>query len=96
MTRAVSEFSMTKVELEEIRRRCDAATPGPWISFVEGRDHTSGSNFIKRGNGEARADDLELTGATVADQDFVAAARQDVPRLLDEVDRLTALLAARR
>jgi len=75
-------------ELEAISKRCAAATPGPWKSFVEGRDHTSGSSFIMIGNGETRSDDIELSGATVADQDFIAHARQDIPRLLAEIARL--------
>jgi hypothetical protein len=62
-----------------------AAAPGPWKSFVEGRDHTSGSSFIA-----TPGSDIELTGATAADQDFIAHARQDVPRLLDEIRRLRA------
>ena len=69
--------------LEEIRSRSESATAGPWTSFVEGRDHQSGSSFI-RTSGE----DIELAGATVADQDFIAHARQDVPRLLEEIERL--------
>lgn len=84
-------MSMTDGELEEIRLRCEAATPGPWKSFAEGRDHTSGSNFIMVGEGRNRGDDIELTGATTADQDFIAHARQDIPRLLDEVARLKAM-----
>lgn len=81
-------MSMTDEELEEIRLRCEAATPGPWKSFVEGRDHTSGSNFIMVGERGNRGDDIELAGATIADQDFIAHARQDIPRLLDEIARL--------
>lgn len=57
-------------ELDEIEARCRRATPGPWESFVEGRDHSSGSNFIR-----ADEEDLEILGATPADQDFVAHAR---------------------
>ena len=49
------------------------ATPGPWRSFVEGRDHTSGSNFIMTGQGDDRHEDIELSGATIEDQDFIAA-----------------------
>lgn len=75
-------------DLEGMRRRCDAALPGPWISFVEGRDHTSGSDFIRTGEGDTRGPDLEIPGATHADQDFIAHARQDIPRLLAEIDRL--------
>ena len=83
-------MSMTDRELEEIRLRYEATTPGPWVSFVEGRDHSSGSNFIMTGEGENRGDDIELTGATVADQDFIAHAREDIPKLLSEIARLKA------
>ena len=38
---------MNDTRLEQIRERCNRATEGPWISFVEDRDHTCGSNFIK-------------------------------------------------
>ena len=85
-------MGMTDKELEQIELRCKAATPGPWVSFVEGRDHTSGSNFIMTGERENRGEDIELSGATDADQDFIAHARQDIPMLLDEIARLKALL----
>jgi hypothetical protein len=79
-------------ELAEIRQRCDAATPGPWRSMAEGRDHTSGDSFIMVGRGNNRGDDIYVTvgrrPAPVADLDFIAAARLDVPRLLDEIMRL--------
>jgi hypothetical protein len=39
-----------------------------------------------------RGEDIETSGATTADQDFMAAARQDIPRLIAEVRRLRALL----
>jgi hypothetical protein len=76
---------MTDEELERIEARLHDAAPGPWISFVEGRDHDSGSSFI-----QTAADDIYLSGATVADQDFIAHARQDLPKLLIEVRRLRA------
>lgn len=75
-------------ELEEIRHRCDNATPGPWRSLVEGRNHTSGSSFIMTGDPGNRGSDIELIGATTADQDFIAHARQDIPLLLEEIRRL--------
>lgn len=68
-------------ELDEIERRALAATPGPWKSFVEGRDGNLGFDSFIRTGGE----DIYLTGATVPDQDFIASARQDVPRLVAEV-----------
>jgi hypothetical protein len=76
---------VTEEYLSEVERRVNAATAGPWISFVEGRDHTSGSSFIR-----TASDDIELSGATVADQDFIAHARQDVGTLLAELRRLRA------
>ena len=71
--------------LDDIERRASRATAGPWTSFVEGRDHVSGSSFIRTG-----ADDIELSGATIDDQDFIAHARQDIPALIAEVRRLLA------
>jgi hypothetical protein len=77
---------VTETQLKEIEKRLQNATPGPWKSYIEGRDHTSGSNFIRTNNGTSN--DIELLGATLEDQDFIAAARQDVPLLLAEVRRL--------
>lgn len=79
-------------EIEKIRARCNAARSGPWVSIVEGRDQTSGSSFIIIGEGNSRGEDLYLTGddrpVPVADYDFVANARQDIPFLLAEIDSL--------
>ena len=74
-------------EINDIKERCDKTTPGPWKSYIEERDHTSGSSFIR-----TAGEDIELTGATTNDQDFIAAARQDVPALIEEVYRLRQLL----
>ena len=74
-------------EINDIKERCEKATPGLWKSYIEGRDHTSGSSFIR-----TAGEDIELTGATTNDQDFIAAARQDVPALIEEVYRLRQLL----
>jgi hypothetical protein len=78
---------LTEEYLNAIRKRCNAATSGPWISYVEGRDHTSGDNVIVRGKG-GNENDLYIIGGSVADQDFIASAREDIPRLLEEIDRL--------
>jgi hypothetical protein len=86
---------MTDQEIIEIKKRVETATKGPWKSYIEGRDHSSGNDFIMTGISEneniwseGRGTDIELTGATDADQDFIANARQDIPRLLEEVARL--------
>jgi hypothetical protein len=81
---------MTDDDLRQIAARCELATAGPWRSWIEGRDHTSGSSFIA-----TTGEDIEMVATNAADQDFMAAARQDVPSLLAEVIRLRALLAAK-
>lgn len=88
----MSNARMTDEELAAIAARCAGASPGPWRSYIEGRDHESGSNFIMTGMGPSRGKDIELTGATTADQDFIAHARQDLPRLVAEVQDLQRLL----
>ncbi len=40
---------MTKEEIEIIKDRCNATTIAPWVSYIEGRDCESGSNFIMTG-----------------------------------------------
>ena len=85
---------LPKKYLEEVRKRCELTTPGPWISFVEGRDHTGGDSVIKRGPGGLE-EDLYLIGGTIEDQDFIANARQDIPLLLDEIVRLRHKLGER-
>ncbi|MCP3399452.1 hypothetical protein [Bradyrhizobium sp. CCGB20] len=78
---------LTNDEIEAIKARCEQATAGPWKSFIERRDKFSGSDFIQT-NGE----DIYLTGATLADQEFIAHARQDIPRLIAEIERLRAII----
>lgn len=75
-------------ELKQIESRCDLATPGPWISYIEGRDHTSGSHFIMTGNKINRGPDFEIDGARLEDYDFIANAKQDIPKLIEEIKRL--------
>jgi len=63
--------------------------------MIEGRDHTSGAHFIMTGikDGEDiwnknRGTDIYLTGATLRDQDFLANAKQDIPKLIAEIRKL--------
>jgi hypothetical protein len=93
---ALMPSSLTDEDLLAMEQRLAATQAAPWTSYVEGRDHTCGSDFIQTGEGAARGEDIELSGATVADQDFIAAARQDMPRLLAEVRALRKRLASSR
>jgi len=95
------EDAMSNGDLDAAERRADAATPGPWKSYVEGRDHDSGDSFIRTGDpdlyisyGEWPEDQRRVNEQRRAnDMDFIAAARQDVPRLIAEVRRLRKRLS---
>ncbi len=79
---------MTHEELDKIQTLCDRASPGPWRAWIEGRDHAGGGSFIQTG-----AEDIELSGATEADHDLIACAREALPRLVEELRRLRAAVA---
>jgi len=76
-------LNITKTELHDILLRCLATTSGPWKFYVEGPDHTVGSSFI-----QTAGNDIELTGASINDQDFIASANQDIPRLISVIANL--------
>jgi hypothetical protein len=78
--------TLTCDEMEAIKARCEQATAGPWKSFIEKREKISGSSFI-----QTKGEDIYLTSATDADQDFIAHARQDIPRLIAEIERLRSI-----
>lgn len=83
---------LSDADLEEIERRVAAASPAPWQSFIEGRDHVAGDDFIRIAGFDDSQPDMyirhELEPAPAADLDFIAHARQDIPRLIDEIRRL--------
>ena len=75
--------------LDEIRARAEAATPGPW-----------GQGNINSGDGISLLDVYSEHAGYVKvasvwdseDRDFIAHAREDIPYLLAEVERLRAAL----
>jgi hypothetical protein len=68
-------------ELEAIRKRAEAATEGPW--FVEGETVYSSGVLLAGAYPAMICDECDETEA-----EFIAHARQDVPRLLAEIERL--------
>lgn len=73
-------------ELEAIRKRAEAATAGPWYKlFQYGISIVSESDYkvIDEDGGVAKYPDAE----------FIAHARQDVPKLTAEIERLRQALA---
>ena len=79
---------LTEKELLEIEMRVKQSQNGPWKAYIEGRDHTSGSHFIMTGTGENRGEDIELSGARLEDYDFIANAKQYIPKLIAEIREL--------
>ncbi len=74
---------MTNEELDEIEARANAATPGPW-KHADSRD-----NEVRLEHGGFPASGYShWSMMRPNDATFIAAARQDVPRLIQEVRRL--------
>lgn len=66
----------TKDRINEIRARCEAAAPGPWRKGMSG--------LITDGTGRA----LFFSEAANANAEFIAHAREDIPYLLEKIERL--------
>lgn len=85
---------LTDAEIHELRQLCERATPAPWRAMVEGRDHSSGDSFIMVGREDDRDEDMYVSRdsgpAAHTDLDFIAAARNYLPRLLEELEELRA------
>ncbi|RST04397.1 hypothetical protein EF910_17890 [Streptomyces sp. WAC07149] len=99
-----SDEVLSEEELSAIERRVAAATPGPWVGWMESQHGIGGTSFIQL-RADAEEDvEIYLTRAagghevvgmdaqTDADIEFIAGARQDVPRLVSEIRRLRAVL----
>lgn len=79
------------IDLEAIKARCEAATPGPWLEnvsivHVDAPDETPSRDAIVA--------DTHWDGKAFervrGDAEFIAHARQDVPALVAEVERMRA------
>lgn len=95
---------MTQKQIDEIKARCEAATPGEWEYQAEG-DGEFVSYYTEPSNGFVRelpfitvgVDTPEETGndepfyyveVSEADAEFIAHAREDIPLLLDYIKEL--------
>jgi len=89
---------ITPEELAAMKARIAATTPGPWTSYFEGRDHYGGDSFIQTATQDIYISAEDYAGGGghfCADQDFIAHARQDMPRLIVEIERLRELADAK-
>ena len=79
------------VDLEDIKARCEAAEPGPWVMRHEGKGNVP--EYRPAWKAGAFSDDGD-TAQAIANEGFIAHAREDVPALVAEVERLQKQLAA--
>ena len=73
---------MTRPDMDAIRARCDAATPGPWTYDEIG--------YVDVGLPRSRsiAVGIEIDATAKSDGDFIAHARTDIPALLTYIEEL--------
>lgn len=93
---------MAEGELAEIRERLEKATPGPWEADVftkeegpvvisEAPEFALDDSLKHIVGGESNNEGIDFpTGLAWADAEFIAHARTDMRRLLEEVSRLKA------
>jgi hypothetical protein len=97
---------LTDAELTAMGQRAAAASPGPWVPVLEMRTATGGASYIQASPDDGELDNelyldrfvgaQRVVGPNAqldADIDFVASARQDIPRLIAEVRWLRSMLA---
>jgi hypothetical protein len=75
-------------ELAEIEDRCGRAAPEPWTAFIEADGGLAGSDVIRVTESDDEPDLYLWIGSDLAPSAtfrFVAAARQDIPRLVTVV-----------
>lgn len=83
-------------DTDTLRKLAEAATPGPWVCtrsipqegfecfWIKAQPHPAMRGFSR----EIGAVNGPINGENEATADFIAAAREAVPALLDEIDRL--------
>lgn len=71
---------MTEKELQEIKERCEKATPGPW-----GLD-TWKNNLMVIATANCKI--VVASRMQIRDAEFIAHAREDIPKLLREIEEL--------
>ena len=83
---------LSEKELQDIELRADQTQVGPWKACIEGRDQENISSFIQTGSEKDQGVNIQLKGATIADIDFIAHSKQDIPKLIKEIKELRSLL----
>lgn len=76
---------LSEKEIEAICKRAEAATEGPW--------EIEESRYEGQWNAGNPAHDYSACLTSKEDVEFIAHAREDVPKLLEEIDRLNSELS---
>lgn len=89
--------ALSEQRLQEIRERCEKATPAPWYSVRDDLDvHPNICADDPRGNpimvAQIRIGLPKDMGSEEANESFILSARQDIPDLLAELTRSRAAL----
>jgi hypothetical protein len=87
----VDDTPLTEAELDELERFVEASSPAPWQVFAG--PGTGGDDFIRLGGDDSQPDmyvSHDGNPAPESDLDFIATARNYLPRLLAEVRRRRA------
>ena len=75
--------------LDEIKARADAATEGPWVRDMHSPDMSGRSGWYIRGPRKLGLRSMVLNSRMLSgDAEFVEAAREDVPWLVEQVEWL--------
>jgi hypothetical protein len=86
---------MTTDEYNEIKKRAEAATPGPWESNHNWEQDKFTDQYAAWGESPAISGNSlsSVIPQATLDANFIAHARKDIPALLAEIDRLHAIVA---
>ena len=84
--------TLSEDELNQIQKRCDNVTFAPLQVDLADDDHIN-NNFISLRTEQQQNKDIKLINATDAEHDFIAHARQDIPKLLNEIRRLKTIIS---
>lgn len=76
-----------ETKIEEIQKRLDNASKGPWCALLEGRDFLSGDSIIKTAEGNEIC--FLPDRNNLDDIDFVAHSRSDIEYLLTLIKELS-------
>lgn len=82
--------TQTKVDIEAIRARAEAASPAPWREGVDGNLRVYAADGLGERSGPVAG------FVRRADVTFIASARTDIPALCDEIEAMRPVVEAAR